>query len=266
MTFDELVALRARHAKSNIEKARREICDFVNDPNFNKLDTTPRIILAAGTFNDQELTSCVLWLRNNFNVDIRCVEITPYRLGDGRLVLVPRVLIPLPEAEQYIVKTEQKAAMQSPSAAQAEYRDRNASILKFFRPLMPERAPSEPWSGSHMKVRTRYSGIHFEWGQGGQANAKTLDVAIHFETPSTKQNRSLCDFLRRHKRTLAQQFDEEVVFDREWRKWSAVFIRKPCLPWTDDIAKWAAKKMEKLITAVEPLLQAYFAKHGQVTG
>jgi hypothetical protein len=264
MTFDEMVELRAGHANSSTDAAKQEILDFVNDPNFDKLDTTPRIILAAGTFNDQELTSCVLWLRNNFNVDIRCVEITPYRLDDGRLVLVPRVLIPLPEAEQYIVKTEKKAATQTPSAAQTEYRDRNSSILKFFRPLMPERAPAEPWVGSYMQVKTRYSGVHFEWYQRGQAKAKTLDVAIHFETPSVANNRALCDFLKDHRKTLIQQFDQEVVFDREWGDhYSSVFVRRPCLPWTDEIAEWAAKNMEKLITTVEPLLQTYFVKQGQ---
>jgi hypothetical protein len=264
MSFDEMVALRAKHAKLPVEKARLEICDFVNDPNFNKLDTTPRIILAAGTFNNQELTSCVLWLRNNFNVDIRCVEITPYRLDDGRLVLVPRVLIPLPEAEQYIIKTEAKAAKQVPSAAQTEYRERNASILRFFRQLMPERAPAEPWVGPYMQVGTRYSGVHFEWYQRGQANAKTLDVAIHFENSSAVQNRALCDFLKEYKEVFAEHFDQEVLFDREWGDhYSSTFIRKPCLPWTDEIAEWAAKNMEKLITTVEPLLQVYFAKQGQ---
>lgn len=53
----------------------------------------------------------MLWLRT-FKVDISCVEITPYRMPDGHIVIVPRVIIPLPEAADYVVKAEKKDAEQ----------------------------------------------------------------------------------------------------------------------------------------------------------
>jgi hypothetical protein len=68
--------------------------------------------LAAGGFDDPEVTSCVLWLRS-FGVDIACVEITPYRLPDNRIALVPRVIIPLPETKDYMVSAEEKEAEQA---------------------------------------------------------------------------------------------------------------------------------------------------------
>jgi hypothetical protein len=79
MLFDQVVSLRAKFAKISNEEARQEIQDFVGKPDFSTLDNRPRIILAAGSFNDQEVTSCVLWLRD-FEVDISCAEITPYRM------------------------------------------------------------------------------------------------------------------------------------------------------------------------------------------
>jgi hypothetical protein len=112
MKFEKVVSLYAQFRKKDgIEEARQAILEFLGDPEFKELDNKPRIILAAGGFDDPEITSCVLWLRS-FKVEISCVEITPYRMPDNRIVLVPRVLIPLPEAEEYIVRVEEKEAEQ----------------------------------------------------------------------------------------------------------------------------------------------------------
>lgn len=110
MTFEKVVSLYALFAQIDKEAAKKKIQDFVGDPDFSAIDNKPRIILAAGSFDDQEVTSCVLWLRS-FGVDISCVEITPYQMAnDNRIILVPRVIIPLPEAQAYIVGAEKKGS------------------------------------------------------------------------------------------------------------------------------------------------------------
>ena len=112
MTFSDVVDLYMEFSDiHDREEAERGIRQFVQDQEFNKLDNKPRIILAAGGFEDTEITTCVLWLRT-FGVDISCVEITPYRMPDGRIVLAPRVIIPLPEAASYIVGVEKKEVEQ----------------------------------------------------------------------------------------------------------------------------------------------------------
>jgi hypothetical protein len=65
-----------------------------------------RIILAAADFS-REITSAVLWL-NERNLDIRCVRLTPYALGERTLVDVQQV-IPLPEMGDYLVQVRAKA-------------------------------------------------------------------------------------------------------------------------------------------------------------
>jgi hypothetical protein len=80
MTLERIIELRSQYTKTDKETAEREIREFVNEADL--LNQKPRIILAAGGFDDQELTSCVLWLRQ-FGVDISCVEITPYRTDDS---------------------------------------------------------------------------------------------------------------------------------------------------------------------------------------
>jgi hypothetical protein len=93
------------------EEASAKICEFLRTKDLPELNNRPRIILAAGSFNDQELTSCVLWLRN-FGIEISCVELAPYNLPDYKpIILAPRIIIPLPEAKDIQIKAEQKEAI-----------------------------------------------------------------------------------------------------------------------------------------------------------
>jgi hypothetical protein len=135
MTFDTLVSLYAAFAKNgDNEEAKRSIQQFVGDVDFSTLDDKPRIILAAATF-DTEITSCVLWLRS-FGVDISCVEIAPYRMPDNRIVLAPRVIIPLPEAADYIVKAEKKQAEQGQQKKFSLEEILNLAERRMIRPLV----------------------------------------------------------------------------------------------------------------------------------
>ena len=127
-----------RHSESNLRPAAcsrktRDSLEFLQDDNLDGesslLDSKPRMLIAAGGFDDRQITTCVLWLRS-FGVDISCVEVSPYRLnGDKRLFLVPRVIIPLPEAANYIEGVEAKEIEQSQSrmsATQQEYKSKKA--------------------------------------------------------------------------------------------------------------------------------------------
>ena len=52
------------------------------------------------------MTTTVLWLRDS-EIDIRCVEITPYQV-DEQVIIVPKVVIPLGEAGQYLTAIKRK--------------------------------------------------------------------------------------------------------------------------------------------------------------
>jgi len=85
--------------------AREQIVEFVESDSFVELSTKPRIILCSEGFS-QEVTATVLWLRDS-QIDISCVSITPYMV-DGKVVVVPKVIIPLPEARQYLIDIKRK--------------------------------------------------------------------------------------------------------------------------------------------------------------
>jgi hypothetical protein len=69
-----------------------------------------RIVLVSAGF-DREITTTVLWLTDLYGLDIRCVRLTPYRVGDQLLLDVQQV-IPLPEASELTVQLQRKATQE----------------------------------------------------------------------------------------------------------------------------------------------------------
>jgi len=116
MSLDDIVELYTAYVRNregtdlSVEEAKERILDFVSDPEFEELDNQPRIILAAEEFSP-EITATVLWLRT-FEMDVSCVRISPH-VVEGDVVLDASVLIPLPEARDFVVRRERKEAKEA---------------------------------------------------------------------------------------------------------------------------------------------------------
>jgi hypothetical protein len=112
MTFEQAVEthtefLRRRGIK---EDARTRVAAHLGlesdiDPELSS--ARPRILLAAADFS-RELTTTVLWL-NDAGLDITCLRVRPYRLGTQLFLSIEQV-IPLPEAQDYVLQLREKAA------------------------------------------------------------------------------------------------------------------------------------------------------------
>ena len=93
MTIENLlpyyISYRKKHYGEQLSEgtARDQIIEFVESDTFAELSTKPRIILCSEGFS-QEITTSVLWLRD-FQIDISCVKITPYKLED-KIIIVPQ--------------------------------------------------------------------------------------------------------------------------------------------------------------------------------
>ena len=114
MTLDRAVVAHEHYLSARgIEgDAREQIFEHlaVEDGTEPEIESTkPRILLAARDF-PRELTTSVLWLRDS-GIDIRCVRLLPYRVGDV-LVLDVTQVVPLPEAEDYMVRIRDREAEQ----------------------------------------------------------------------------------------------------------------------------------------------------------
>lgn len=75
-----------------------------------ELDDRPRIMLAAGDFGT-EITSPVLWLRQEYGLDISCIRLSAYE-RDGEYLVQGQRVIPVPETEEYMTKRRKKETQQ----------------------------------------------------------------------------------------------------------------------------------------------------------
>jgi hypothetical protein len=103
MTFEQAVHAYARTSGLETEPAQAALLDFLqlDSDEVAQLSGEVRIILVSADFST-ELTTAVLWL-NEHDLDITCLRLRPYRLGNDVLIDATQI-IPLPEAADYAVK------------------------------------------------------------------------------------------------------------------------------------------------------------------
>ncbi|MCB1339680.1 MAG: hypothetical protein KDK24_01170 [Pseudooceanicola sp.] len=111
MTFDKAAEVYDRYLKQlgqDDVQARSDLLDFLGwtEAETDAFGSDVRIVLASAEFGP-ELTTSVLWLADR-GIDIRCVRLQPYALGDKMLVDVQQI-IPLPEAADYQVRIREKS-------------------------------------------------------------------------------------------------------------------------------------------------------------
>ena len=104
-SHDEIYKHFAEYLGTDGDDAQVKIEGFINcEP--EDLNQSQRIILVAKEFHS-EVISAVLWLRES-EIDIECIRLTPYFDQEGELFINPEIIIPLPEAKDYIQKKESK--------------------------------------------------------------------------------------------------------------------------------------------------------------
>jgi len=111
LTLDDLSKvyldyLTGNGEKSDFEDVKSRIIEFIDNDEFEELNDSPRIILVSREFRS-EVTASVLWLRK-FGLDISCIKLSPYQMDENTIIFSSNILIPLPEAEDFIIKSEQK--------------------------------------------------------------------------------------------------------------------------------------------------------------
>ncbi|MFP5221117.1 MAG: hypothetical protein ACLGSA_02375 [Acidobacteriota bacterium] len=200
MTMDQVVDELALFRNQDKDTASKEILKFLDCGELPKLEGRPRIILAASSMNYPELTSAVLWLRT-FEMDISCVELTPFSLttnsGEKKLLLVPKVIIPLPEAKEYQIRVERK------QAAQAQERTPLLPLEAFWSKLFPlfnrlcqdyaiRHQPRKNFF--YVQINSGIRNVHYRWKI--QSKKRTIDIGLHFESQSEESNEKFCKIFR----------------------------------------------------------------------
>lgn len=129
---EDIFSYYAQYLESDSDKAQLEIEEFL-DEELDNLNQNQRIILVAREFHS-DVASAVLWLRD-FEVDIKCVRLRPYMDDEDDLFITPDIIIPLPEAKDYVERKElkrreQKQPIMSTSSFSMEKSEFSESVLK----------------------------------------------------------------------------------------------------------------------------------------
>ena len=209
MTFEKTVEvygdyLRKNGSDADAASALLEFLDWP-EPDEDSFAQDVRIVLVAADFS-KELTTSVMWL-NERALDIRCVRLRPYRDGTRTLIDVQQV-IPLPEAEDYIIRIREKAAR--------ERKDRTEQALRqeFWRSLLErcsqktelfaQVSPSQKcWLGTGSGV----SGIQYTYYV--QRNASSVRLGLWADK---EVNKARFDWLHAKREELENAFGGEF----EW--------------------------------------------------
>jgi hypothetical protein len=129
LTFKKAVEIYQKYLDKRgiVKDAEIDLVDFLewSDPLEDLFPTDVRIVLASANFS-RELTTAVMWL-NERDLDIRCVRLKPYKLGDEILLDIEQI-IPLPEAEDYQVRVKEQTEERRAAAKAA--RDMTKYLFK----------------------------------------------------------------------------------------------------------------------------------------
>src|SRR5260370_34570894 len=112
MTFDDLVdhyeQYLAKVEPDAAGDAHSRLADWLEEADGDNtvLSREVRIVLISGGF-DREITTTVLWLTDVDARDIRCVRLTPYKVGARPVLDGPQVL-PLPEASEITIPLKRR--------------------------------------------------------------------------------------------------------------------------------------------------------------
>ena len=232
------------------EQAREKLLDFIKNEEFEEINERPRIILVARQFR-AEVTASVIWLRK-FGIDISCVKLSPHNMGNGDIVFESNIVIPLPEARDFIVETERKDG-NSPTISQLEYIEFYKDLLKRLK-LKINRNYSSPQPKSYCQVSTGLGSVHYEWAFHGRPRS-SFCVELHFERGNWESNIEVLTQLESNIPQLEKALNEKVIVQKKWgRNWSRLYIEKGEGQFTTELKEWAVDKMSILINTLQPVL------------
>lgn len=113
----------------NAEEAKKKILEFMEESGAEEIPpelvTEPRIIIASPGFSEQLLATADYLKKHG--IDITCVSLTAYSLGEGHFVLVPRTEYPIRELQNFQRKLRNKE-----EAVQSAKRSRSPPRLRFL--------------------------------------------------------------------------------------------------------------------------------------
>lgn len=256
LTLKQIAEIRSEFKEKPKEEMESKILNFITNPDFIDFDNQPRIILVANDFNEETLAS-VLWLRD-IGVDITCVKLEAYRL-DKKIVITPDVIIPLPEAKQFMIYREQKTKNIT-SIQPNEMSKFWSKVLKHLRELRPDIPERRPYKSTYFPISTEYKTVHFEW-MLRKRPAERLMVCLHFENPDKDYNKKLLDCFSEKKSEIKEKLGNQIIFDENFgNQWMQIYIQKESSDLSNENIQWCAETMAEFYNTLKPILDECMKK------
>jgi hypothetical protein len=216
MTFDQLVETFDRYrneGRTDIEASKTEILEFLgwSEVKEDEFAQDTRVLLAAADFS-REVTTAVLWLRTH-KVDIRCVRMKPYKMGDGTLLLDVQQLIPLPETSDFQTKIGLKK-----QAERQNRTDRHELRLKFWKELLTLAITKtnlhENCKATHLAWISRAIGRGFWLGYSVRQTDSQVELWIAHGSGQKAKNKAAFKLMEGLKSSIESDFGAEL----EWQE------------------------------------------------
>jgi len=226
LTIDEVIKIHKEYLKDenlSYGDVKKRIEEFT-EKELESISDRPRIIIASRSFRP-EVTATVLWLRK-FGIDISCVKFTVYDLNNDEIAIESSVVIPLPEAEEYLIRVERKET----SEREIFYKVNRDGFLRNIKDkvtakfLIDESAIYISRNSEYLQLLTNERNVHYEFCFRGK---RKLEVGIHFEKTNDDINGIKSREIEEiYGEQLKNNLNEEVKYRHLWnqRKWSRVFI------------------------------------------
>lgn len=198
------------------QNAQKVLEDFFGNEDFaEKLNTgnTQRIILvSAGEFR-KEVTSTVMWLLN-FGVKMQYFKLTPYKLG-GQLLLDFDQIIPIKEAEDYIIKIASKNREEAIN--QEELENRYSARFNFWSQFFKEINKKNNICSNISPTKESWIGIGI--GKGGITLEPVISrsyarTQIMINRGSVAENKKIFDYFLQNKEQIEKDFGAPLVWER----------------------------------------------------
>jgi hypothetical protein len=241
--------------------AQKEILDFLEEVDFSELvlNQKQRIVLVAANFR-KEVTSTVMWLMN-FKIQVQCFKATAYEL-DGQYFLTIDQIIPIKDAQDYIISMTNKA--QEEISTEEEVKSRHRIRQKFWTEFLKTIKGKSSLFQNSNPTKDNWlvaggTGITYVSYQAIVSYAET-SVVFHFGRNSTQENKILFDAFCKHKDEIEKEFGEKMEWERmNDNKSSKISFSKAGLTYfnQDDwpqIISFLLEHVNKLEKAVKPFL------------
>lgn len=201
------------------EDAQKAMEDFFGNEDFEKklnIGNTQRIIMVAGEFR-KEVTSTVLWLLN-YGLKVQCFKVTPYKLGD-QLLLDCIQIIPIKEAEDYIIKVASKNRQELDN--QEELENRYSARRIFWTQFLKEinqvnntctniSPTEESWIGTSLGM----SGVSANL----VISRSYARVEIYINRGDINVNKKTFDYFLEKKEQIEKDFGAPLIWERKYDK------------------------------------------------